>query len=165
MAKKMTSLEKVLITNAVTEYELAGGSFAYLPPTATSKKISGVHHHSCQEETEYLPVEYRLTDSRPQSKERPGREKFRKIKILFMFSERGMVWHCKHKPALCKKPPSKGPGLLGKVYSKCFQEELPKNWLQVTLRPRGLDCAETIPVISGLWLLLLFLGEMPPIEL
>ena len=66
--QKMTSLEKVLITNAVTEYELAGGSFVYLPPTATSKKISGVQHHNCQEETEYLPVEYRLTDSRPQSK-------------------------------------------------------------------------------------------------
>lgn len=69
----MTSLEKVLITNPVTEYELAGGSLANLPPTVPSKKISGVHHHNCQEETEYLSVEYRLTDSRPQS-EREARQ-------------------------------------------------------------------------------------------
>ena len=82
-----------------------------------------------------------------------------------MFSERGMVWHCKHKLALCEKLPSKEPGVLGKVYSKCFQEGLPKDWLQVTLRPRGLDCAETIAAISWLWRLLLFLGEMPLIEL
>ena len=49
--KKMTSLEEVLITNAVTEYELDGGSLANLPPTTPSKKISGVHHRNCQEET------------------------------------------------------------------------------------------------------------------
>lgn len=104
-----------------------GGSFAYLPPTATSKKeISGVQHHNCQEETEYLPVEYRLTDSRPQSKERPGRKSFRKIKSYSCFLKE--VWFSIASTNQCsvESLPSEGLVCWGKLIANLSREAAKK---------------------------------------